>query len=97
MIASILDRPKTGRRISEIKEEPGTTMNRYVAVFRDEAGLTEAHGIVRRLKENDTPAPEMKNSSGSRQRFMNSITHSSASLCCGFFTCHGQLTKPMPE
>ena len=26
-------------------------MNRYVAVFRDEAGLAQAHEIVRRLKE----------------------------------------------
>jgi succinate dehydrogenase / fumarate reductase flavoprotein subunit len=51
MIAEVLARPKDGRRISEIKEELGTTMNRYVAVFRDEAGLTEAHEVVRRLKE----------------------------------------------
>ena len=32
-------RPREGRRISEIKDELGTTMNRNVAVFRDEAGL----------------------------------------------------------
>ncbi|CAB4933157.1 unannotated protein [freshwater metagenome] len=49
--AEILSRPKTGRRVSEIKEELGTTMNRYVAVFREEAGLQTAHEIVRRLKE----------------------------------------------
>jgi len=40
-----------GRRVSEIKEELGTTMNKYVAVFRDEAGLATAHEVVRRLKE----------------------------------------------
>jgi succinate dehydrogenase / fumarate reductase flavoprotein subunit len=39
------------RRISEIKDELGTTMNRYVAVYRDAEGLATAHEIVRRLKE----------------------------------------------
>lgn len=51
MVAGILARPKDGRRISEIKNELGETMNRYVAVYRDEAGLGTAHEIVRRLKE----------------------------------------------
>ncbi len=51
MIADILDRPKTGRRISAIKDELGTTMNRHVAVYRDEDGLGQAHEVVRRLKE----------------------------------------------
>jgi succinate dehydrogenase / fumarate reductase flavoprotein subunit len=51
MIDAIIARERGGRRISEIKEELGTTMNRYVAVFRDEAGLREAHAIVRRLKD----------------------------------------------
>ena len=51
MIAEILARPKTGRRVSEIKHELGTTMNRYAAVYRDEAGLQSAHEIIRRLKE----------------------------------------------
>src|SRR6187431_3432920 len=37
-IESIIARPREGRRVSEIKDELGTTMNRYVAVFRDEAG-----------------------------------------------------------
>jgi succinate dehydrogenase flavoprotein subunit len=39
------------RRISEIKEELGETMNRYVAVFRDAEGLAQAHEIVARLKQ----------------------------------------------
>lgn len=39
------------RRISELKAELGTTMNRHVAVFRDAAGLATAHEVVRRLKE----------------------------------------------
>jgi succinate dehydrogenase / fumarate reductase flavoprotein subunit len=39
------------RRISEIKNELGETMNRYVAVFRDADGLATAHEIVRRLKQ----------------------------------------------
>ncbi len=40
-----------GRRVSEIRDELGEMMNQKVAVFRDEAGLMEAHEIVRRLKE----------------------------------------------
>jgi len=56
MISEILARPKDGRRISEIKEELGETMNRYVAVFREEAGLNTALEIVRRLKEESETA-----------------------------------------
>ncbi|HEY6550100.1 MAG TPA: succinate dehydrogenase/fumarate reductase flavoprotein subunit, partial [Solirubrobacterales bacterium] len=41
----------SGRRVSEIKEELGTTMDAKVAVFRDEAGIQEALETVRRLKE----------------------------------------------
>jgi succinate dehydrogenase / fumarate reductase, flavoprotein subunit len=50
-IDSIVSRDPTGRRVSEIKDELGTTMNRYCAVYRDEAGLREAHQVVRRLKD----------------------------------------------
>jgi succinate dehydrogenase / fumarate reductase flavoprotein subunit len=50
-IAEIIARPKTGRRISEIKHELGTEMNRNVAVYREEAGLQQALEIVQRLKE----------------------------------------------
>jgi succinate dehydrogenase / fumarate reductase, flavoprotein subunit len=50
-IDDIIGRERTGRRVSEIKEELGIEMNRNVAVFRDEAGLRHAHEIVRRLKE----------------------------------------------
>lgn len=51
VIQDIIDRPKGGRRISAIKDELGTTMNQYCAVFRDEEGMTKAHEVVRRLKE----------------------------------------------
>src|SRR3954454_20714853 len=44
------------RRIAEIKDELGTTMNSYVAVFRDAAGLDKALETVRRLKEEATVA-----------------------------------------
>jgi len=50
-IDAIIARERNGRRVSEIKEELGTEMNRNVAVFRDEAGLRHAHEVVRRLKE----------------------------------------------
>jgi succinate dehydrogenase / fumarate reductase flavoprotein subunit len=48
---SIIGRERTGRRVSEIKDELGVMMNEKCAVFRDEAGLQEALQIVRRLKE----------------------------------------------
>ena len=50
-IEQIIARPRAGRRISEIKEELGTTMNQHVAVFRDEQGLGSALEVVNRLKE----------------------------------------------
>jgi succinate dehydrogenase / fumarate reductase flavoprotein subunit len=51
MISEIINRPKTGRRISEIKDELGTIMNQKLAVYRDEAGMLEAQEVVKRLKE----------------------------------------------
>ena len=52
MIDAIIGRDRHGgRRVSEIKDELGEMMNEKCAVFRDEAGLTEALEIVRRLKE----------------------------------------------
>jgi succinate dehydrogenase / fumarate reductase flavoprotein subunit len=51
MIHEIINRPKTGRRISEIKDELGTIMNQKLAVYRDEAGMLEAQEVVKRLKE----------------------------------------------
>src|SRR3954465_9742526 len=50
-IAEIMGRERTGRRVAEIKAELGATMDKYVAVFRDEEGLNEALEIVRRLRE----------------------------------------------
>jgi succinate dehydrogenase flavoprotein subunit len=50
-IEAIIARDHDGRRISEIKDELGKTMNEYVAVYRDEEGLQKAHEIVRRLQE----------------------------------------------
>jgi succinate dehydrogenase / fumarate reductase flavoprotein subunit len=47
----ILSRDSGGRRISEIKNELGETMNRHCAVYREQAGLETAHEIVLRLKE----------------------------------------------
>jgi succinate dehydrogenase / fumarate reductase flavoprotein subunit len=50
-IKSIIDRPKTGRRVSEIKEELGVSMNQYCAVFRDEEGMAKGLDVVKRLQE----------------------------------------------
>jgi succinate dehydrogenase / fumarate reductase, flavoprotein subunit len=43
--------PTPPRRVSEIKQELGETMNQYVAVYRDQEGLDKAHEIVQRLTE----------------------------------------------
>jgi succinate dehydrogenase / fumarate reductase, flavoprotein subunit len=51
MVAAIVGRERTGRRVSEVKAELGATMDKYVAVFRDEEGLRTALDVVRRLKE----------------------------------------------
>ena len=51
MIDAIIARPRDGRRVSEIKNELGEMMNRYAAVFRDEAGLQTALETIGRLKE----------------------------------------------
>ncbi|HEX4719540.1 MAG TPA: FAD-binding protein [Thermoleophilaceae bacterium] len=50
-IREIVDRPKDGRRVSEIKAELGKVMDKHVAVFRNQEGLNEALETVRRLKE----------------------------------------------
>ncbi len=50
MIDAIIARPRSGRRVSEIKRELGETMNQYVAVYRDQEGLDKAHEIVKRLQ-----------------------------------------------
>jgi len=50
-LEAILTRPREGRRVSEIKNELGETMNRHVAVFRDEQGLQSALETIGRLRE----------------------------------------------
>jgi succinate dehydrogenase / fumarate reductase flavoprotein subunit len=50
-IDDIIAREHGGRRVSEIKQELGETLNRYCAVFRDADGLAKAHEIVTRLRE----------------------------------------------
>jgi succinate dehydrogenase / fumarate reductase flavoprotein subunit len=50
-IDGIIARPREGRRVSEIKNELGELMNKYAAVFRDEAGLNTALGTIGRLRE----------------------------------------------
>jgi succinate dehydrogenase / fumarate reductase flavoprotein subunit len=51
MIADLVRREGTGRRVSELKAELGATMDKYCAVFRDEDGLRTALETVRRLKD----------------------------------------------
>ena len=50
-IDAIINRPRDGRRVSEIKNELGELMNKYAAVFRDEQGLQTARETIARLKE----------------------------------------------
>jgi succinate dehydrogenase / fumarate reductase flavoprotein subunit len=56
-VKAIVNRERgSGRRVSEIKAELGSTMDGKVAVFRDEEGITEALEIVKRLKEESKSA-----------------------------------------
>jgi succinate dehydrogenase / fumarate reductase flavoprotein subunit len=56
-IDSILARDaRGGRRVSELKDELGTAMNRHCAVFRDADGLEQCLEVVRRLKEEEASA-----------------------------------------
>ena len=50
-MSEVIGREPNGRRMSELKAELGWTMDRHVAVFRNEDGLTQALEVVRRLKE----------------------------------------------
>jgi succinate dehydrogenase / fumarate reductase flavoprotein subunit len=50
-LEAIIERPRDGRRVSDIKAELGELMNRYAAVFRDEQGLQTARETIARLKE----------------------------------------------
>jgi succinate dehydrogenase / fumarate reductase flavoprotein subunit len=50
-IRGIIGREPGGRRIAEIKDELGETMNQHVAVFRDADGLAKAYEVIARLKE----------------------------------------------
>jgi len=51
LVHGIVARERTGRRVSEIKNELGAAMDKYAAVFRDEDGLHQCQEIVQRLKE----------------------------------------------
>jgi succinate dehydrogenase / fumarate reductase flavoprotein subunit len=50
-LSKIISRERTGRRVSEIKDELGTTMNQNCAVYRTQEGLEKQLEIVQRLKE----------------------------------------------
>ncbi|HEX6117646.1 MAG TPA: FAD-binding protein [Solirubrobacterales bacterium] len=51
-ISDIVGRERgSGRRVSEIRQELGDTLDRYVAVFRDAEGIEQAIEVVKRLKE----------------------------------------------
>src|SRR5438270_762046 len=50
-LRELIGRERSGRRVSEIREELGRTLDKSVAVFRDEDGLREAAQNVQRLNE----------------------------------------------
>jgi succinate dehydrogenase / fumarate reductase flavoprotein subunit len=55
-IEQIIARPRSGRRVSEIKHELGEVMNREAAVFRNSEGLERARDVIARLKEESQAA-----------------------------------------
>src|SRR4051794_20875879 len=51
-IGAVMSRERgSGRRVSEIRNELGATMDRHLAVFRNQEGIEKALETVRRLKE----------------------------------------------
>jgi succinate dehydrogenase / fumarate reductase, flavoprotein subunit len=50
-IREIVSRERSGRRLSEIKAEMGTTMDDHCSVYRDDERLRAALETIRRLKE----------------------------------------------
>ena len=51
-ISQLVNRaPGTGRRIAELRDELGTTMDKHCAVYRDEQGLQSCLEVVQRLQE----------------------------------------------
>jgi len=50
-LETIVKRERSGRRVSEIRDEMGRVMDGKCAVFRDEQGLREAEQAIRRLRE----------------------------------------------
>ena len=51
-LRDIIGRDKgSGRRVSEVRKELGETMDKHVAVFRDDEGIKTALETVKRLKE----------------------------------------------
>ena len=69
-LQAIIARPREGRRVSEIKNELGETMNAHAAVFRDEEGLQGALETV--------AAPER---GGRRARGSTTAARSSTRTC----------------
>ncbi|MDZ4279102.1 MAG: FAD-binding protein, partial [Dehalococcoidia bacterium] len=56
-LQEILDRPKNGDRVAQIRWDMGISMDRNVGVFRTADGLDEERGIVAKLKERYAKAP----------------------------------------
>jgi len=56
-LQAILDRPKNGDRVAQIRLDLGVSMDRNVAVFRAAEGLEEERGIVAQMKERYAKAP----------------------------------------
>ena len=74
---------RTGRRVSEIKAELGATMDKYVAVFRDEDGPEH--------RARDRPAPE---GGGAGPWPSTTRARSSTRTCSGRSSCSSCSTTP---
>ena len=53
----IMDRPKNGDRVAQVRLDLGLSMDKNVAVFRTGEALDEEHGIVKQLKERYKTVP----------------------------------------
>ena len=56
-LQAIMDRPKNGDRVAQVRLDLGLSMDKNVAVFRTGEALDEEHGIVRQLQERYRTVP----------------------------------------
>jgi succinate dehydrogenase / fumarate reductase flavoprotein subunit len=91
-VAEIVGRERGSRRVSEIRNELGETMDKHLGVFRDEEGINAALETVKRLQEEAESAYIDDLGSVFNQDILGAI-ELSYMLDCAECTCVGALHR----